>query len=67
MLAALCCAAVPHRYMDEVRKVIKTCYEEVWTILQEHRCGARLPLPEAICLVCAAACSFAALKTKYVL
>ncbi|WIA36901.1 hypothetical protein OEZ86_008147 [Tetradesmus obliquus] len=26
-----------HRYMDEVRKVIKTCYEEVWTILQEHR------------------------------
>jgi hypothetical protein len=26
--------------MDEVRKVIKTCYEEVWTILQEHRCAA---------------------------
>jgi hypothetical protein len=26
--------------MDEVRKVIKACYEEVWTILQEHRCAA---------------------------
>jgi hypothetical protein len=23
--------------MDEVRKVIKQCHEEVWTILQEHR------------------------------
>jgi hypothetical protein len=25
------------RYTDEVRKVIKQCYEEVWTILLEHR------------------------------
>eukprot|EP00879_Flechtneria_rotunda_P007956 GHRR01008335.1.p1 GENE.GHRR01008335.1~~GHRR01008335.1.p1 ORF type:complete len:622 (+),score=188.08 GHRR01008335.1:1715-3580(+) len=26
-----------HRYMDEVRKVIKGCYDDVWIILQEHR------------------------------
>jgi hypothetical protein len=34
------CILLRCRYMDEVRKVIKTCYEEVWTILQEHRYGA---------------------------
>ena len=25
------------RYTDEVRKVIKLCYEEVWTMLEEHK------------------------------
>jgi transcriptional regulator with PAS, ATPase and Fis domain len=25
------------RYNDEVRKVIKGCYEDVWSILQDHR------------------------------
>lgn len=36
----ICCCMLllrPCRYMDEVRKVVKACYEDVWTILQEHR------------------------------
>ncbi|KAL6752417.1 hypothetical protein V8C86DRAFT_2755828 [Haematococcus lacustris] len=26
-----------HRYSDEVRKLIKTCYDEVWAMLELHR------------------------------
>lgn len=26
-----------HRYTDEVRRILKECYEEVWTILEERR------------------------------
>jgi hypothetical protein len=27
----------PRRYQDEVRRVTKECYEEVWNMLEEHR------------------------------
>uniref|UniRef100_A0A7S3R134 AAA+ ATPase domain-containing protein n=1 Tax=Dunaliella tertiolecta TaxID=3047 RepID=A0A7S3R134_DUNTE len=26
-----------HRYTDEVRRVVKMCYEDVWAMLQEHK------------------------------
>ena len=35
-LGALLCVLL-HRYTDEVRRVVKMCYEDMWALLQEHK------------------------------
>lgn len=32
-----CLPLCARRYTDEVRKVIKQCYDEVWGVLHEHK------------------------------
>lgn len=31
------CSLYLDRYSEEVRRVVKDCYEEVWNLLEEHR------------------------------